>query len=108
MSFTPYIAVLPESIQQTIKHIVNVAQPQKIVLFGSRARGNHRSNSDVDLAVFGKTCSDSQWNTLLVDIAEEPFSLYVIDLVDHNILSEDYEKQISCEGKAIYECGDKL
>lgn len=26
---------------------------QRLVLFGSRARGDHRNNSDIDLAVYG-------------------------------------------------------
>ena len=34
-----------------IRRIVDVAQPEKIILFGSAARGDMGSNSDVDLLV---------------------------------------------------------
>ena len=34
-----------------IRRIVDVAQPEKIILFGSAARGDMRSNSDVDLLI---------------------------------------------------------
>src|SRR5271157_5952616 len=41
--------------QQIISDIVDrirsVANPRKIVLFGSRARGDHRPDSDIDLLV---------------------------------------------------------
>ena len=34
-----------------IRRIVDVAQPEKIILFGSAARGDMGSNSDVDLLI---------------------------------------------------------
>lgn len=43
--------VSPETLQQIIERIVEVAQPEKIILFGSAARGEMGPNSDVDLLV---------------------------------------------------------
>ena len=37
--------------EEIIRHIQEVANPRKIVLFGSRARGNARPDSDYDLLV---------------------------------------------------------
>jgi predicted nucleotidyltransferase len=37
--------------QEIVKRIVEVAHPRKIVLFGSRARGDATSDSDYDLLV---------------------------------------------------------
>lgn len=42
--------------KQMIQQIIDIAQRcavQKLVLFGSRARGDHRQTSDIDLAVYG-------------------------------------------------------
>ncbi len=36
---------------EIIRRVVKVAQPEKIILFGSAARGEMRPNSDVDLLV---------------------------------------------------------
>jgi predicted nucleotidyltransferase len=36
---------------EIVRRIRAVADPQKIVLFGSRARGDHRPDSDIDLLV---------------------------------------------------------
>ena len=41
----------PELVQQIVDRIVKAANPEKIVLFGSRARGTHRPDSDIDLLV---------------------------------------------------------
>jgi len=40
-----------EVLQEIIRRIVEVAQPERIILFGSAARGEIGPNSDVDLLV---------------------------------------------------------
>ncbi|MEX2558415.1 MAG: nucleotidyltransferase domain-containing protein [Pirellulales bacterium] len=44
-------ALSPEALAEVIKRIVEVAKPEKIVLFGSAARDEMGPNSDVDLLV---------------------------------------------------------
>lgn len=40
-----------ETLQEIIKRIVDVAHPERIIMFGSAARGEMGPNSDVDLLV---------------------------------------------------------
>lgn len=40
-----------ELYEEVVRRIVAVADPDRIILFGSRARGDHRPDSDVDLLV---------------------------------------------------------
>jgi len=40
-----------ETLQEIIRRIVEVAQPERIILFGSAARGEIGPNSDVDVLV---------------------------------------------------------
>lgn len=40
-----------KKLQEIIRRIVEVAQPERIILFGSAARGEMGRNSDVDLLV---------------------------------------------------------
>lgn len=56
---------------------------ERIVLFGSRARGDHRERSDVDLAVFGMP--DAQQSNFLSRIEELPTLLEfdVVFVADH-------------------------
>jgi predicted nucleotidyltransferase len=42
---------MQEVLQEIIRRIVEVAQPEKIILFGSAARGEMKKNSDFDLLV---------------------------------------------------------
>jgi predicted nucleotidyltransferase len=44
-------ALSEETLHEIIRRIVEVAQPEKIILFGSAARGDMGPNSDVDLLV---------------------------------------------------------
>jgi predicted nucleotidyltransferase len=43
--------VSPRTLQKIIQRIVEVAKPEKIIMFGSAARGEMGPNSDVDLLV---------------------------------------------------------
>ncbi|MBI2940397.1 MAG: nucleotidyltransferase domain-containing protein [Chloroflexi bacterium] len=43
--------VRPEVLDEIIRRVVEVAQPEKIILFGSAARGTMGPHSDVDLLV---------------------------------------------------------
>ena len=44
-----------EVLDEIVRRIVEVADPDKVILFGSRARGEAREDSDYDLLVVGPT-----------------------------------------------------
>jgi predicted nucleotidyltransferase len=52
-------AISPEEIHAIARQIARKFNPQKIILFGSYARGNHHSFSDVDLLVVLEKTQDS-------------------------------------------------
>jgi predicted nucleotidyltransferase len=49
---SPTDAEVDTYLDAVVARIVEVADPLRIVLFGSRARGDHRPDSDLDLLVF--------------------------------------------------------
>ena len=44
---------LPDHLAPRLAELARACSASRLVLFGSRARGDHRERSDVDLAVFG-------------------------------------------------------
>ena len=73
---------------------------QKIILFGSRAKGTATERSDIDIAVSGVTSSDI---FELEEALEDISILYTIDLINldtckNQLLLEDIEQY----GREIY------
>ena len=58
-----------EKIQSVVECIVQAAQPSKVILFGSYARGNANENSDLDLMVIEPTVADSGQEMVRLRIA---------------------------------------
>ena len=50
-----------ELVQQIVDLVVQTCDPEKIVLFGSRARGTNKPDSDIDLFVVVKEASEPEW-----------------------------------------------
>jgi predicted nucleotidyltransferase len=54
----PIWAVTPEKLAEATRRLVEAAHPLKIILFGSRVRGDAREDSDVDLLVIEREVKD--------------------------------------------------
>lgn len=79
---------------------------KKVVIFGSRARGDFKNTSDVDLAVFSENISDREFN-LLVDEINEMDTALSFDVVHFEKLKKDSLKEnIIKDGILIYERKD--
>ena len=72
---------------------------QKVILFGSRARGDFRRASDIDLAVQGGNVCRFR-----LDVEEETHTLLTFDVVDLcSDLSPELREAIGREGVLLYE-----
>ena len=67
-----------DQIYRQIVQLSRQYQANKIVLFGSRARGDHRENSDIDIAVFGMPAENQ---ALFWDSVNELPTLLEFDIV---------------------------
>lgn len=73
----------------------------KIVLFGSRARGDHRDQSDIDIAVYGMP--EWEQSAFWMDLEELP-TLLKFDITHMTSdIQTDFRKNIEREGIIIYE-----
>ncbi len=94
---------LSPPVQTLVQEIVRVVKPSKVLLFGSRARGDFRANSDVDLCVVGKQCDEDLWNQLLISVQEDPHTLLKVDLVEFETLSNTHQSEVKKDGVILYE-----
>ena len=88
--------------KQVLDEILMAAEKnniEKVILFGSRARGDYRKTSDIDLAVSGGRIAHFQ-----ADIEEEVSTLLSFDIVymDGSV-QEELVDPIKREGKVLYE-----
>lgn len=76
---------------------------ERAVIFGSRAKGNYKPGSDVDIAIMGENISFdtvSRLHSLLEDQGPLP---YLFDIIDYTHLNHDELKShIDRVGKIIY------
>ncbi len=77
---------------------------QKVFLFGSRARGDHRERSDIDLCVVLNEKEDPMGSLFKLDLEEDTTIPYMFDVVDLNKISDPvFKEQILKEGILIWQ-----
>lgn len=89
-----------EQVYQQIAEFAREAGAQRVILFGSRARGTNSSKSDIDLAIEG--CPD--FPALEDRLQEELWSLLRLDIVNlDDKISQELRQEIQRDGKVLYE-----
>ncbi len=90
---------LPERVKKDIILFAKKHSVEKVILFGSRARGTNTERSDIDIAVYGGDFEEFYW-----DIKENVHSLLMFDVVEADTrISEELRKEIKKDGVVIYE-----
>lgn len=92
-----------------IKHIIEsikaYSEIKEVVLFGSRAKGNFRNGSDVDMAIKGEEITYSTVTHLSYLLNEEKPLPYYFDIVHYEKINEPkLIEHIDHVGIVIYEC----
>ena len=99
-----------EYIQQMVERIVAQFQPEKIILFGSHARGDGTADSDVDLLVVMNVNGSKRRQAVAIDLSLEGIPLPADIIVTTPKELDTYQDIFSSiiyeavhEGKVIYE-----
>lgn len=85
-----------------IKEIINIRQKYgvEVLIFGSRARGDYKSSSDIDIAI--KTKVDRETKYGIMNDFDKLDIIYKIDLVFiQNVNNNEFLESIIKEGKEI-------
>lgn len=90
---------LEKRVEEDIIKIAKKNNIKKVILFGSRARGDNYEKSDIDLAVSGGNVLDFYY-----DVEEEAWTLLMFDVVDLNErISDELKAEIERDGVVLYE-----
>ena len=90
----PAIAVIVDQIRRS-------QQVERIVLFGSRARGDHDDRSDIDLGIACPDASPEEWAAIW-NIVDEAPTLLNVDLVRLEHVDDALRQAIEREGVVLY------
>jgi len=91
--------VSEEKIGQAVKILADLAHPEKIILFGSYARGDAREDSDVDFVVVEREAPDKAAEMVRLRRALRPLRIPVDILV---FSSAELEQWGQVPGTALY------
>ena len=77
---------------------------RKAILFGSRAKGNWKNGSDIDLALVGDKVDWSIVSDILMKLEEESPMPYLFDVIDYQAISNpELKAHIDRAGIVLYE-----
>ncbi|MBS5062952.1 MAG: nucleotidyltransferase domain-containing protein [Hungatella hathewayi] len=90
--------IKPQVIEE-IRELARKYDIEKVILFGSRARGDFRRTSDIDIAVEGGNIE-----RFALDVDEDTSTLLEFDIVNlSKEMQQDLRDSIRMEGKTLYE-----
>jgi len=78
----------------------------EVILYGSRAKGNHKNSSDIDITLKGQNLSLTILNKLSSNI-DDLLLPYTFDIsIYHHLKNEELIKHIERAGKTLYKKQD--
>jgi len=90
------------TIQSITSVFVKHAEIEEVVIYGSRAKGNFREGSDVDLTLIGQGLSSDLLSTVLQEI-DDLNTPYLFDIsIFSSLKSPELEGHIKRVGKTFY------
>ena len=90
--------------KRIINEIIDISKKyygiNKVVLFGSRARGDNELKSDIDLAIY----CDGDLSLFIEEVENTTHTLLEFDFSDmNNIVDDFFIEQVEKEGIVLYE-----
>jgi predicted nucleotidyltransferase len=93
---------LPDSVRATLQLLVFVPEVRAIILFGSRAVGDHDEKSDFDIAVSAPALARRDFSKLRDAIAHSR-TLYKISVSLLETMPERLRARVTSQGLTVYE-----
>jgi uncharacterized protein len=94
--------VLPETARASLQLLLEVREVQRVVLFGSRAVGDHDERSDFDIAVSAPDLAPDRWSQLRDSVAHAR-TLYRLSVTLLESMPERLRDSVLSQGITLYE-----
>lgn len=101
-----------KEIRSILEQLIRVYKPEKVILFGSLARGERREGTDIDLFIIKRDIPDlgvdriRQLDTLIKYKLATDFIVYKPQEMNQRVkLGDPFIKSILKEGKVLYAAG---
>ncbi|HHX60200.1 MAG TPA: nucleotidyltransferase domain-containing protein [Epulopiscium sp.] len=95
--------LLDRDLKFILEAIGKHAEIEEVIIFGSRAMGNYKKGSDIDLALKGEKVSGKVVRRLSDDLEEEYPLPYFFDIVSYNdIADEAFKNHIDTIGISLW------
>lgn len=79
---------------------------EKVIIYGSRAKGNYKTGSDIDLTMLGEKITDRDRTDIFFELDDLSIP-YTIDLsIFSNLNSPDLVDHVNRVGKVFFERGN--
>ncbi|MCF6092539.1 nucleotidyltransferase domain-containing protein [Microaerobacter geothermalis] len=93
-----------QDINDIVQAISRFDEIEKAVIFGSRAKGNYKRGSDIDIAIYGEKINIHTLSKLHALLEDESNMPYFFDVIDGTHLKhEDLKEHIARVGEVIFE-----
>jgi len=103
------LGISNEDMDYIVQTIRNYPEVEKAVIFGSRAMGNYKKGSDVDIALMGENVNLTTIANIKEKLQEDSPMPYLFDIVDFTHAQSDALKaHINQYGREIYGHEKKL
>jgi type III restriction enzyme len=88
-----------------IREIAAHPKVERVLIYGSRARGDYRDGSDIDLAVDAPTMTRTEWSKLMLNLEDSPY-IVKKDIVHlRDIADPKFRARILVDGKEVFRRG---
>jgi predicted nucleotidyltransferase len=87
-----------------VRIVLEHKEPDKIILYGSRANGTHQKESDIDLAIFADNWNTNDTAIVRSNLEECPQTPLKFDVIHYqNLTKETLKSDIIKEGITLYD-----
>ena len=90
-------------LRRIVEYLVTHHQPERIILFGSRAKKTAHRGSDIDLAMEGVGLMDTRTERKLKEALDQLAGIYSVDLIFLEQTDPGFKRLVEESGKVLYE-----